>query len=133
MKITVKQYAQGLYESLKDKTEAEIKLVIHNFVGVLAKNNNLKLSSEITTAFREIWDKEEGQLDVELSSARTLNKESKETILDYLKERLGVSRVNLTEKIAPSLIGCFILRYGSRIIDGSLKNNLFKLRNKISN
>lgn len=133
MKITAKQYAQSLYESLKDKTEVEIKSSIHNFVGILAKNNNLKLSSEIMTAFREIWDQEEGQLDVELSSARTLNKDSKETILDYLKERLGVSRINLTEKIVPSLIGGFILRYGSRIIDGSLKNNLFKLRNKISN
>jgi len=133
MKITAKQYAQSLYESLKEKSETEIKLTIHNFVSVLAKNNNLKLSSEIMAAFREIWDEEEGQLNVELTSARTLDKKSKEIILDYLKERLSVSQINLTEKIAPSLMGGFILRYGSRIIDGSLKNNLFKLRNKISN
>ncbi len=133
MKIKARQYAQALYETIQGESETRIKELIHNFDLVLVKNNDLKLLPAIINYFQEIWNREQGLLKVELSSARILNQESKNLVLNYLENRLSVSQIDLEEKIDPKLIGGFIIRYGSYIIDASLKNTLFKLRNKINN
>ena len=88
MKISAQQYALSLYESIKGKTDkTEIKNILGNFVALLGKNNNLNKEAEIIRIFENIWDGEKGELKAELTSARELNKESRETVINYLKEK----------------------------------------------
>jgi F0F1-type ATP synthase delta subunit len=51
--------------------------------------------------------------------------------LFYLKNRTQAKEVLLTESVDPQLLGGFVLKYGSRIIDGSLKSSLSDLAHNL--
>lgn len=132
MKISVQQYAQGLYDSVDGKNEKEVKVILKNFVALLGDSRELNRATEIINAFNELWNKEHGELAASLTSARELDKVSKEKVLEYLKEKTGAKKIILDEEIDKKLIGGFVLRYNSRVVDASLKTSLEDLKNKIS-
>lgn len=132
MKISVQQYAQGLYDSVADKSEPDVKVVLKNFVALLGSRRELNRATEIINAFNELWNKEHGELVASLTSARELDKVSKEMAIEYLKEKSGAETIILNEEIDKKLIGGFVLRYNSRVVDASLKTSLEDLKNKIS-
>ncbi len=133
MKISVSKYASALFDLVADKSEAEAKEVIKSFVLLLNKNHDFNKVEAIVTAFNEIWNKAHGEVNATLLSARKLSATTCETVTDYLKNKTGAKKVILETEINPEIIGGFILRYGSKILDGSVKNSLNNLKNTISN
>ncbi|MFA7088333.1 MAG: ATP synthase F1 subunit delta [Patescibacteria group bacterium] len=131
MKINPKQYAQSLYESLSGKSEEESRKILHNFVAVLGRDGMLNRENEIISAFEEIWNQENGELPASISSAHQLADNSREAITDYLKNKTGAKKIVLTEEVDQDLLGGFVLKYESRVLDGSLKTNLEDLKNKM--
>lgn len=131
MKIIPKQYAQSLYESLSGKSEEESRKILHNFVAVLGRDGVLNRENEIISAFEEIWNQENGELPASISSAHQLADNSREAITDYLKNKTGAKKIVLTEEVDQDLLGGFVLKYESRVLDGSLKTNLEDLKNKM--
>lgn len=131
MKINPKQYAQSLYESLSGKSEEESRKILHNFVAVLGRDGVLNRENEIISAFEEIWNQENGELPASISSAHQLADDSREAITDYLKNKTGAKKIVLTEEVDQDLLGGFVLKYESRVLDGSLKTNLEDLKNKM--
>jgi F-type H+-transporting ATPase subunit delta len=128
MKISAQQYALSLYESIKEKTEKnEVKNILHNFVALLGKNNNLSKEKEIIEIFDNIWSTGNGELKAELISARKLNKEAHEEIVNYLQEKTGAKKIILKEDTDENILGGFILKYNNKIINGSLKSSLEEL------
>jgi len=132
MKITPKQYAQSLYELVADKSEAEVLVILKTFTELIIKNGDVNKVDAVLVEFARIWDEVHGELAVSLTSARVLNEESKDTIADYLKNKTKVSKINFSEKIDAGIIGGMVVRYDDKILDGSLKNNLNNLKDKIS-
>ena len=132
MKISVSQYARALFEMTSSCSEKELKKNLANFVLILNRDRALGKISEIIKSFNDIWSIEKGELSAELSSARDLGPATKDSIVEYLKNKTGAKKINLYEKSDTELIGGFILRYNSYIIDGSLKNTLNNLKNKSS-
>lgn len=133
MKISKQQYARSLYEAISDKSNKEVKAVIASFVSILAQHHDLDRGAEIIENFQELWSLERGELVAELASARRLEPTAKAAIVDYLKNKTGASNIDLQEKIDVNLIGGFVLWYNSSVLDGSLRNSLTDLKNKISN
>jgi len=128
MKISAQQYAQSLYDSIAGKSEPDAKAVLQNFVAILGKNRELNKEEAIIAAFNEIWNQEHGEIVATLESARELGPTARDTVVDYLKAKTDAKKIILEEKIDPELIGGFVLRYGSKVLDGSLKNSLDSLR-----
>lgn len=128
MKISAKQYAQGLYDLVAGKSEEDVAKVLRSFVGILARDRELNKEREIIDAFSEIWNKEDKELVANVTTARELMGESRNTIIEYLKKRTSSDKIALNENIDESLLGGFILKYESRILDGSLKTNLADLK-----
>ncbi len=133
MKISVQQYAKSLFDSVTDKSEKELKLVLKNFVVLLGRNRELNKAKEIINIFTELWNKSHGEITAELVSARELGPTARELVVNYLKERTNAKKVILEEKINKKLIGGFVLRYDNKVVDASVKTSLEELRNKISN
>jgi len=132
MRISAQQYALSLYESINDKTDKiELKKVLNNFVALLGRNNNLNKEDEIIEIFESIWNREHGELKAELTSARDLSKESRETVVNYLKEKSGASKIVLDEKVDKKILGGFILKYNNKIINGSLSSSLEELAGQL--
>ncbi|MEI6836046.1 MAG: ATP synthase F1 subunit delta [Candidatus Falkowbacteria bacterium] len=131
MKISVQQYAQSLYETVKGESEAKVKELLHNFVALLGRNRDLSLEPAICQAFSNIWNKENGEVVAKLTSARELGKESRTTVVDYLTKKSGAKNVILEETIDPKILGGFILKYNNKIIDGSLRSSLSELKGEM--
>lgn len=133
MKISIRQYAQSLFEATSGKDGKDLAAALKNFVVILNRDRVLNKAPEIIKCFQEIWDQANGEVAATVSTARALDKSSQELIVNYLKSRTDAKKINLSSVIDKSLIGGFILRYESKVIDGSLKNSLATLKNKISN
>lgn len=133
MKISVSRYARSLYDSVASKSEKEVKAALKNFVEILGRNRELNKAEEIISVFNEIWSKEHGELNAELTSARELGHTARDSVTDYLKKKTGANKIILSKNIDKKIIGGFVLRYDSKVVDGSIKTSLQDLKNKISN
>ena len=131
MKISVQQYAKSLFESLSDKNEKEIKLVLKKFVAILGRNRDLNKAEGIMEAFSVLWNQEHGELSAELLSARELGPTAREMVAGYLKEKTGAKKIMIKEEIDQKLLGGFVLKYDSKVLDGSLKASLEELKKEL--
>jgi F-type H+-transporting ATPase subunit delta len=133
MKITAKQYATVLLESLEGKDEKQTSEVLKKFSGVLRANNHLSLLGGIIRFFKEVWDKKHGTAEAEIVTARKISQQAIAELEKFIKTRAGSNEVELKEKIDHSLLGGVVLRYGNKSLDLSLKNKLAELKRQIVN
>jgi F-type H+-transporting ATPase subunit delta len=132
MKISAQQYARSLYDSVAGKSDKETKAILKNFVAVLGRNRELSKEKEIIASFQKIWDEEHGIVTATLASARELGPAARGTITDYLKDKTGADKINLIEEIDDQLLGGFVLKYNSKVLDGSLKASLDQLKREMA-
>lgn len=132
MKISARQYALSLLELSREKTGAALDESLRRFCLLLAKNNDLNKEKQILAELSLLLAKEEGELEVEIVSARKLEDKSLAEAENYLKDKTKAKKVVFKESLDPSLLGGVVLRYEGRVLDASLKNVLAELKNKIS-
>jgi len=134
-KITSRQYAQTLFEitnEINDKVELE--KIIGNFFSILIKNNDTSKLEIIINDFNNIWNKEKNIIESEVKIANDLDEETKKDIIKYLKKIIGTEKqMILSGKKDKNILGGFILKYGDRIIDQSIKNKLNDFQNFLKN
>jgi F-type H+-transporting ATPase subunit delta len=131
MKITAKQFALSLDESVEGKSAAEVKLVLKKFVELLAIKNQLSRDDKIIAEFIKIWNKKHGLVETEIISANGLSRETAKLLKNRIAELSGAREVKASEKVEESLLGGVIIRYGDKILDGSLKAQLVDLKEKL--
>lgn len=128
MKISPKQYAEVLYQAVQDKKDSQVKSAIKSFVGILIENNDLKKANKIIEQFSNIWNKEKRIVEVEISSASELNKAVVSLLSSYVKKISGAEETIIKQKVDAKLLGGAIIKYGDKILDGSLRTRLEELR-----
>jgi len=128
MKISAQQYARSLYDSVYEKSEKEATTVLKNFVAILGRNRELNKAEEIIRVFNEIWSQEHGEVTATLISARELGPTAREVVTNYLKEKTSAKKISLQEELDKKLLGGFVLKYNSKVLDGSLKTSLEQLK-----
>lgn len=131
MKITAKQFALSFYESLEGKTAEQAKAVIKKFVEFLAGKNMLEQADKIEAEFLKIWNEKNGIIEALLISANELDKANIKLLKNYIAVLAGAKTVSLKEKIDKSILGGVVIRYGDKVIDGSLKTTLNNLKEKL--
>jgi F-type H+-transporting ATPase subunit delta len=130
MKYSIKQYVQGLYEALQDTKNKDHDLVIDNFVEVLKVNGDLAYYEKIVSAY-EAYDKEiKGIKQVEFTTAK--DGVVSEKLISELNALVG-KNLELKKKIDESLIGGVTIKVDDTLIDASVKSQLDKLKNTLSN
>jgi F-type H+-transporting ATPase subunit delta len=130
-KITAKQYAVGLYQSIKDTSSEDTKKKIRNFLQLVQKRKNLKMLDKIYKAFIEVYQEQEGQLSAEIVSSHHLSEKVRSEISQWLKSQTGRTAA-LSETVDEQILGGVIIKYGDTIIDASLKNSLKKMQQALS-
>jgi F-type H+-transporting ATPase subunit delta len=96
----------------------------------MGRNDRLGMLAELSEIFEEIKDERTGRLRAEVTAARPLGGIQREKIEGALARMTG-RQVEITERIDSGLIGGVVTRVGSTIYDGSLKNRLAGLRERI--
>lgn len=133
MKIKAKQYAQALFLEARGKEGKELLNVIDRFFEVLKTDNNISQIGKIIFYFNELWNKENSLVEAEITCSRPLESNLKNDILSYLKKISKVENIKISEKENKKIIGGFVLKYGDKIIDASVKNKINSFKNSLLN
>lgn len=106
------------------------KLVLEFFT-LLIKKGREEHIHEIVNSFIEQYNGMKGITPVIIRSAVKLDAGMVQSIVTSLKTREKLDRVELHEEIDETLIGGFVLLYGDKMIDSSVKRKIHELRNII--
>ncbi|MFA5318546.1 MAG: ATP synthase F1 subunit delta [Patescibacteria group bacterium] len=133
MKISIKQYAQSLYEVVSESEDSNVQVAIKNFISILKEHRQINKADKIIVEFKKIWNQERGIVEGELVSARELGSNVTELLNSQIIKLLNAEEAQLKNKVDKDILGGFVIKLGDTVIDGSIKNQLNKLKSKLSN
>jgi len=107
-----------------------LNIYVINFVKLLIDKRREYFFDLIISSFKERVNKEEKVLNLKVITAVPLKEELKEKIKNKLNSLLDY-QINLTGEVDPSIMGGIILKTKNHIIDGSIKNRLEILKERI--
>jgi F-type H+-transporting ATPase subunit delta len=103
-----------------------------NFIALIVKNSRANIISEIADSFVDQYRRQQGILDVQLTSATKLEDATKAQILTKIGQNFE-GKIELHESIDKDLIGGFVVRIDDKQIDASIANQLSNLKNILLN
>jgi F-type H+-transporting ATPase subunit delta len=115
-----------------EKLAAAMKLdvSVRNFIFLLADHRRTELLPEIQQAFREELNARLGIAEAEVTSARELSAGEKKELTSVLEQRTG-KKVEARFQIDGALLAGAVVRLGSTIYDGSVRDQLKRLREQL--
>ena len=102
-----------------------------NFLRTLLKNQRLAELPQVNAKLTEILDERAGIVSAEIVSARPVSDGAKQLMQEKLFEMTG-KKARLTYATDESLLGGVVTRIGSTIYDGSVSNQLSRLREDLA-
>lgn len=128
MKILPKQYAILLYELTKDAKESDLQEISKSFLNLLVKNRDLSLLPRIERLYCEYYNKQEGVVDVEVTTAQEISKNAVLTI----KELVKAKNLNIQMKVDKNVIGGAAIKVGDYLVDDTLQSRLSHLKHSLT-
>jgi len=102
-----------------------------NLLSTIIDHNRAGALPAIAELFHEEREKAMGIVPAEIATASPLSDPLKKSAQRTL-EKLTGKRVRLTCEVKPELLGGAVTKIGSKVYDGSLRNQLDKLRRRMS-
>ena len=112
-----------LDDALKDKLDRPVLGLLH----VLVDKQREMLVDNIVDEFDRFKDIREGIRHAYVTSARALDSDQRDEIVRGLEEATG-KKITLHERVDPNVLGGLIVKLGDRIVDGTLRRRLHRLR-----
>ncbi len=131
MKVDTKKYAIALYELAAETPPADLKPVLADFAGLLAKKRLLKYWEKILKDFCEYYKRREKIATVSVLAAKELPAGEKEELTRKL-EKLTGKKVELRLAVDPEIIGGLVIKIEDCLYDGSLCSKLAGLKEKLT-
>ncbi len=102
-----------------------------NFLKVLLQNQRLTELDEINKKFAELLDVRAGMVAATVTTARSVPENAQQKLQAKLLSLTGKKvRINFTTD--PELIGGLVTRIGSTVYDGSVRNHLQQIKEKMA-
>lgn len=108
-----------------------VSKVVRNFLFVLADHQRTLILPEVIAAFQDVIRQRQGIAQAVISSAVELSAAQKTELAQTL-ERLTGKKVEASYTLDAALLGGAVVRMGSTIYDGSLRNQLNTLRSRLA-
>lgn len=105
--------------------------ILRNFLFVIVDNQRTHLLPEIEASFEQVLRQRQGVAEAEVSSAAPLNDKQKTALLRNL-ERVTGKKIQANYSLNPELLGGAVVRVGDTIYDGSVRNQLNRLRERLA-
>jgi len=121
----VRQEAKG--EILAKTLKSQINTETFKFLMVLVERDRINLLSTIITSYLELIYQTASIKMIEVSTASAFTNLQKNTLIQKLKELTNAREIRLIITVDPSLIGGFLIKTESKVIDFTVKNQLQQL------
>ena len=102
-----------------------------NFLKILLQNQRLPELDQINTRFATVLDDRAGMIAAQVTTARPVKPEVQQTLQTKLRTLTGKS-VRIEFDTDPDMIGGLVTRIGSTIYDGSVRNQLQQIKEKMA-
>lgn len=121
----VKQEAKR--EVLSKTLKSQINTETFKFLMVLVERDRINVLRAIINSYLELVYQTASIKMVEVSTASAFTDDQKDTLIEKLKQLTNAREIRLIINEDPSLIGGFLIRTESKIIDFTIKNQLQQL------
>ena len=101
-----------------------------NLIALLIRRGRIEELPRLAAEFRRLDNARQGITLATATSALPLDPDEIQALTEQL-ERLTGGRVELDVQVDPSLLGGLVVRVGDRLIDGSVRGRLERLRNQL--
>jgi F-type H+-transporting ATPase subunit delta len=118
--------AEALGEMLGKRVSAKAQ----NLTQLMLRRGRIDELPRVAAEFRRLDDTRQGIVHATATSASELTKDEIRALTARLEQQTG-GRVALATEVDPSLLGGLIVRVGDRLIDGSVRGRLERLRNQL--
>lgn len=121
----VKQKAKG--EILAKTLKSQINTETFKFLMILVERGRINFLSPIIASYLELIYQTASIKMIEVSTASAFTNFQKNTLIQKLKELTNAREIRLIMTVDPSLIGGFLIKTESKVIDFTVKNQFQKL------
>lgn len=128
MRITPKQYAEGLYEAVQNAKPLERAEILDQFFALLVRERRMREMPMVLSALQRIVERENNEKRVSVRSARALPHEAVRELWGRLTQILGVQCVDIDQKVDPNLRGGMVIESEDETLDVSIRGTLLQLR-----
>lgn len=101
-----------------------------NLIGLMIRRGRIHQLTKVATEFQRLDNARQGITVATATSAAPLSKDEIRVLTERM-ERFTGGRVELDVQVDPSLLGGLVVRVGDRLIDGSVRGRLERLRNQL--
>ena len=110
---------------------ADLSQPVRNLVLLLVRRGRIEQLPRVATEFARLDDQRNGLTHATATSATPLPDDEVRKVAARLEELTG-GRVALETNVDPAILGGIIVRIGDRLIDGSVRGRLERLRNQLA-
>lgn len=128
MRITSKQYAEGLYESVRHAEPSDRTGIFDRFFSILIRERRMKDMPTILSALRRIIERETGEKSVRTRSAHPLSESAVRNLRERLCKIFDVDRVALETMVDPHLAGGIMIETEDETLDASILGALRQMK-----
>jgi len=132
MKITASKYAKTLADFFEKENPRDTKAAVEIFVRVLAENGDLGLSEKIISEFSDMCDKKGGIVAGRVVTAGKIDSGLPNFIESYIRKETGAKMVRLEYATDKKILGGFIIKYGDKVYDASVRARLDKFKEHVT-
>jgi F-type H+-transporting ATPase subunit delta len=104
---------------------------VRNLILLLVRRRRIEQLHRVAAEFRRLDDLRNGLTHATATSAASLGADEIRAITARLEELTG-GKVALETAVDPSLLGGVVVRVGDRLLDGSVRGRLERLRNQLA-
>jgi F-type H+-transporting ATPase subunit delta len=103
---------------------------VMNLIGLMLRRGRIQELPRLAAEFRRLDNARQGITVATATSASPLSPDEIQAITERMEQFTG-GRVELDIQVDPSLLGGLVVRVGDRLIDGSVRSRLERLRNQL--
>jgi F-type H+-transporting ATPase subunit delta len=115
---------------LSDLLRGRASRPVENLVQLLLRRGRIEELPRVAAQFRRLDEARQGITHATATSAAALSPDEIRALTERLESTTG-GRIVLDVQVDPSLLGGLVVRVGDRLIDGSVRGRLERLRNQL--
>jgi F-type H+-transporting ATPase subunit delta len=117
-------------EALRRAFQGKVNDTLYHFLLVLNDHDRLDIIRETALLMRDIFERREGRMHVEVKSAIALDDEQSERLRRELRDKFHREPI-LSVRVDPELLGGLVVKVDDWVFDDSVRARLERIRNQL--
>ncbi len=119
---------QGVLDEIASK--AKLQDLTHNLLKLLCENRRLAILGDVLEDILVRLEEARGELRADIIASKALSATQEKQVTEMIEKKTG-RKVNARVIVKEEIIGGLIIKYGSTMIDDSVKSKLDKLKRQM--